>query len=98
MTGRLFYSEFMGDMVRILPANIWFQSMTTQMQDPAHMTVKLNAQSLDNYAIADLVAALSIGTNFSGPELGPISTNTPNAGKPVVSAFTISFNYRKEQK
>jgi len=94
MKSRLTYVYFMEDMLALLPNNLWFKSLTTRLGVDGTISANLDADALDNYAIADVVSALSSDVNFSGTELGAITT-TSNA-KNQISSFKLKFSYKKK--
>lgn len=96
MAGRLVYPRMMEDFLQVLPPNVWFTSLRTNLQPDLSMKLDLTAQSLDVYSIADLITALASNPNFTNPELGPISTATGDPKKQV-SSFTLSFSYKRQQ-
>ncbi|HBU69173.1 MAG TPA: hypothetical protein DEE98_02195 [Elusimicrobia bacterium] len=92
MADRLVYPVFMQKVMELLPSNVWFKSLSTNMSPGGLINVTLEADALDNYGIADLITALSTDGNFSGVELGPINTNT--SAKTQTSSFRLTFSYK----
>jgi len=67
MEGRLFFPIFFEDLLQLLPSNVWFKSLETKMmegQGSNKIQATLDADALDNYSIADLIAALSADSDF----------------------------------
>src|SRR3989339_1010887 len=93
MAWRVIYPVFMEEILQLLPANIWFASLTTQSQAEGRMTATLNALALDNYSIADLITSLSSNLNFSNVEVGAITTG---GDKNPSSSFKLDFVYQKK--
>jgi Tfp pilus assembly protein PilN len=96
MASRLVYPRFMEELVMLLPANVWFRTLTTQSQADGKLAATLDAQSLDNYSIADAIAALSTNPDFSAVELGPI--NSAAAERIPSSAFRLTFSHQKRKQ
>ena len=94
MAGRLIYPVYMEKIMEVLPQNVWFKSMNTQMDADGIMTITLSAEALDNYAIADFITGLSSCPDFSEVELGPIATS--NSQKMQTSVFNLTFKYKKK--
>lgn len=94
MSGRLTYVGFMERLLDVIPNNLWFKSINTMLAADQSMTVNLDAEALDNYAIADFISALSQNKNFSNVELGTITTSSGE--KSPTSSFRITFVYRKK--
>jgi type IV pilus assembly protein PilN len=95
MAGRLLYPQFMEKLLSLMPGGISFRSMSTQTQPDGTLSVTLDADALDNYAIADFVTSLSSDTDFSDVELGAITTGT--SGKTAISGFHVTFQYHRKQ-
>ena len=91
---RVRYPQFMDDVMRLLPANVWLTSLATISQIPTNsMDVTMMLSALDNYAIADFVANLENSEIFTGVTLGAISTSSgPNNVK--VMNFQIKALYK----
>jgi Tfp pilus assembly protein PilN len=94
MLGRLTYVKFMESMLDVIPNNLWFKNINTQLIADQSITVTMDAEALDNYAIADFISALSQNKNFSNVELGAITTNA--GAKMPTSSFKLVFLYRKK--
>lgn len=95
MIVRLVYPKFMEELIVSTPDNIWFKSLTTKLDAGTQISIKLGAEALDNYSIADFITTLSSNPNFLDVELGPISTIEKD--KSETSSFDISFNYKREK-
>ncbi len=95
MNGGLVYPKFLDDLISVLPQGISFKNLTTQLGGDGKMVITLTADSVDNYAIADFIAALSTDPDFSDVELGPISTQS--TGKASFSSFNLTAKYLKKQ-
>jgi Tfp pilus assembly protein PilN len=96
MASRLIYPRFMEEIVTLMPVNIWFRTLGTQLQKDGRLDIVLDAESLDNYSIADFIASLTRNQDFSGVELGPINTVTNN--KVTSSSFRLNFAHQKKNK
>lgn len=92
MASRLVYPVYMERLLAMMPANLWLKAMNTQLQPDGKMAINIDAEALDNYAIADFVSALSAAPECSSVELGAIASATN--GKSTTSAFRISFQYQ----
>jgi Tfp pilus assembly protein PilN len=88
------YPRFMEDFVSLLPSGISVKNLFTKISPDGKITVTLNADSIDNYPIADFITQLTLNSSFSDVELGTIST-TRNANMPTISSFGMSFNYQR---
>jgi len=91
MTRRLLYPHFMEDLVNVLPANVWFKTLSTKYDGTDKLSCVLSAEALDNFAIADTITALSSASFFSGVEMGAINTQS---GQKQSSTFTLNFSYQ----
>src|ERR1035437_3648008 len=79
---RLRYPQFLDDFLKLLPGNLWLTNLTTiGKPNDNTMTVNLDVTSLDNYAIADLVANLETSQLFSDVDLGAISVTNATTGQ-----------------
>jgi Tfp pilus assembly protein PilN len=96
MASRLVYPQFMEEITGLLPVNIWFRSLATQSQPDGKLSVVLDAESLDNFSIADFITSLSGNPDFSNVELGAINTVTTN--KVTSSAFRLNFIHQKKPR
>jgi len=91
---RLRYPQFLDDFLKLLPGNLWLTNMTTiGKPNDNTMTLNLDVTSLDNYAIADLVANLETSQLFSDVDLGAITVTNATSGQTM--SFHITTNYRK---
>jgi type IV pilus assembly protein PilN len=91
---RLRYPQFLDDFLKLLPGNLWLTNLTTiSKPNDNTMTLNMDVTSLDNYAIADLVANLETSQLFSDVDLGAITTS--NSGTGQTMSFHITTNYRK---
>lgn len=93
MKGRLLYPRFMEELMEIMPSNVWLKNMNTQTQQDGTLTVSVDAEALDNYAIADIISAMAVNKNFTNPEL--VQVNSATAAKTTTSVFRITFSYKK---
>jgi len=93
---RLTYPQFMEDLVRLLPSNIWLTNLATISQpNGTDLDVTLGVTALDNYAIADLISNLENSQIFSNIDLGAIAT-TPGAQAGAQSmAFQVKTTYKR---
>ena len=96
MVGRLVYVNFMEDMLEILPNNLWFKTASTGLGPDLKVSVTMNAEALDNYAIADFFSALSQNENFMDAELGAIATSA--GAKNTTSVFQVKYSYARKKK
>ena len=94
MQGRIAYLYFMEDIVEMLPYNMWLKTINTQLGGDGSNTVTMDAEALDNYAIADFVSSLSTNQSFSNVEMGSITTSA--GSKMTVSSFKVTFIYKKK--
>jgi Tfp pilus assembly protein PilN len=94
MMGRLTYVNFMESLLDVIPSNLWFKTINTQFIADQGVSVTMDAEALDNYAIADFISALSQSKNFNNVELGAITTNS--GAKSPTSTFKLNFLYRKK--
>jgi Tfp pilus assembly protein PilN len=94
MLGRLNYVNFMENILDVMSNNLWFRNMATQLVSDNGINVTMDAEALDNYAIADFITSLSQSKNFNNVELGPITSNT--GAKTATSSFKLTFLYRKK--
>jgi Tfp pilus assembly protein PilN len=93
-TERLRYPQFLDDFLKLLPGNLWLTNLTTIGRPNDNvMTLNMDVTSLDNYAIADLVANLETSQLFSDVDLGAIAMSNAAAGQTM--SFHITTNYRK---
>jgi type IV pilus assembly protein PilN len=91
---RLRYPQFMDDLVRLLPTNIWLTNLTTIPQaNGAAMDVTLGLAALDNYAIADLVSNLESSQIFTDIDLSQITTTAQAQGGQSMT-FQIKTVYK----
>lgn len=95
MAGRLIYPRMMEELLQLLPSNIWFTNLDTQLSPDLSMKLTVTAQSLDVYSIADLITSLSSSGNFANVEIGSISTSLSDPKRPV-SNFTLAFTYKRQ--
>lgn len=93
MKGRLLYPRFMEELMELMPSNVWIKNMNTQTQPDGTLTVSIDAEALDNYAIADIISAMAANKNFSSPEL--VQINAATSAKTTTSVFRMTFSYRK---
>ena len=91
------YPRFMEDFVSLLPSGISIRTMFTKLSADGKLTVTINADSIDNYPIADLITQLTLNSSFADVELGTIST-TRTANLPTISSFALSFSYQTRDK
>jgi len=96
MASRLVYPQFMEEITGLLPVNIWFRSIGTQSQPDGKLSVVLDAESLDNFSIADFITSLSGNPDFSNVELGAINSATSN--RVTTSAFRLNFIHQKKSQ
>jgi len=94
MLGRLTYVSFMEKILEVIPNNLWFKSITTLAATDQSVSVTMDAEALDNYAIADFISALSQNKNFSNVELGAITTSV--SAKIPTSLFKLKFVYKNK--
>jgi Tfp pilus assembly protein PilN len=94
MQSRLTYLNFMEDMLEMLPYNLWFKSITTSLAADGKIAANMEAEALDNYAIADFVSSLSANPSFAGVELGALTTTA--GAKATTSTFRLKFDYKKK--
>ena len=94
MQGRLTYLYFMEDILEMLPSNLWFRNVTTQLAPDGKIVVTMDAEALDNYAIADFVSSLSGNPSFANVELGALTTAA--VAKTTTSIFHLKFDYKKK--
>jgi len=92
---RLRYPQFMEDFLKLLPTNMWLTNLTTAIQPNGNqMTVGMDVQALDNYAIADLIANLETSQIFTDVDLGTINVAASATGGSTMS-FHVNTVYRK---
>jgi len=91
---RLRYPQLMDDLVRLLPNNIWLNSLVTTMANNL-MSITMQVSALDNYALADLISNLESSQIFTDTDLGAVTTagNGPNGSQTL--NFQITTNYRR---
>jgi len=94
MQGRLTYLFFMEDILEVLPYNLWFRTVNTQLGSDGKISVNMDAEALDNYAIADFLSSLAASSDFGNVELGAITT--ASGGKVPTSSFHLKFDYKKK--
>ncbi|MCB4790760.1 MAG: PilN domain-containing protein [Elusimicrobia bacterium] len=92
----LTYPVFMEKLMSVLPDNIWFKSVNTKTLNDTDLSISMDAEALDNYAIADFISFLSTDKSFSNIELGQITT--AGTDKMPTYSFKMTANYRKEIK
>lgn len=90
---RLRYPQFMDDLVRLLPANVWLTNLVT-VPVGNNFTVTLQVSALDNYALADLVANLESSQIFTDTELGAVTVSQNATGGQALN-FQVTTSYRK---
>lgn len=95
MLSRLFYPQFMENILRLLPSNVWFKTITTKLSGMEKMTVDLDAEAIDVYSIADFISALVSNADFSNTELKALTTQYSE--KTQTSTFRLSFDYEKKK-
>ena len=94
---RLFYPHFLDDFLKLLPGNLWLTNLVTAGQStPGNMTVNMDVVSLDNYAIADIIANLETSQIFSDVDLGAISAAQTASGQTMT--FHVTTTYKKAVK
>lgn len=98
MSARLIYPTLMENLLNTIPNNVWLKTMNTKILSGNKTNVKLSAESLDNYSIADFITSLSSDKNFVDVELGQITTAAKQKDKQQTSNFQIQFNYRNESQ
>jgi len=92
---RLSYPQFMEDLVRLLPSNIWLSNLATISQaDGSTMDITMSVTALDNYAIADLVSNLENSQIFADVDLGAINVSQGVGGSQSMS-FQIKTVYKR---
>jgi Tfp pilus assembly protein PilN len=96
MNFRLIYPYFFEDLVSTLTDNVWFKNIDTKLDPSGMLQVTIDADALNNYAIADFVTALSSNDKFSKVELGSITTSVIE--KSTVSSFRVTFNHKRIKK
>lgn len=96
MASRLVYVHFMEDMLEIMPNNLWFRNITSNLGPDLAIAVTMDAEALDNYAIADFFTALTQNENYTNAELGSITT--PQGVKVPSSAFQVKYLYARKIK
>jgi|GEM_PF-772925 type IV pilus assembly protein PilN len=92
---RLTYPVFFEDLLKELPSNLWFTSMTTVKKPDSSMGIDLDIVALDNYVIADFLSNLETSKTFTGADLGTISAAQNPAGGTTLS-FHLRMNYRAQ--
>lgn len=93
----LIFPRFMEDFASVLPTGISIKSLVTRLQPDGKISITLSGDSVSNYPIADFITMLTLNNNFSGVEIGTITTRTAPGLAPV-SSFTLNFSYlRKKQ-
>lgn len=94
---RLRYPQFMEDLLKLLPGNVWLTNLTTsQAPDGMTMTVGMDAIALDNYAIADLISNLETSQIFAEVDLGSISLQG-SASSGQTLTFHVNTTYKKTE-
>ncbi len=93
MQSRLTYLYFMEDILELLPYNLWFRNITTQLTADGRISVNMDAEALDNYSIADFVSSLSSNPSFANVDLGALTTS---GAKTPTSLFHLKFDYKKK--
>ena len=94
---RLYYPQFLDDFLKLLPGNLWLTNLVTAGQSsPGNMTINMDVVSLDNYAIADIIANLETSQIFADVDLGAISTAQSTTGQTMT--FHVTTTYRKAVK
>lgn len=91
---RLRYPQLMDDLVRLLPNNVWLNSLVTTMANNL-MSITMQVSALDNYALADLISNLESSQIFTDTDLGAVTSaaNGPNGGQTL--NFQITTSYRR---
>jgi len=88
----LIYPKFMEKFLGLVPPQIWFTSLTTTSK-PQGFSVTVNCISYDNFAIADFISNLESSPEFSGIELGNITSSTSSSGLEIFN-FQLKFEYK----
>ena len=96
MALRLIYPYFLEDLVSVLPDSVWFRNLDTKLDSSGNLQVTIDADALNNYAIADFVTALTANSKFSRVELGSITSSGQD--KTTVSAFKVTFSHKRNRK
>jgi len=90
----LTYPKFMEKFLGLLPPQIWLTSLNTTSK-PDGFTVNITCFSYDNFAIADFISNLESSPEFSGIELGNITSSTSSTGLEIFS-FQLKFEYKTQ--
>ena len=93
-TERLRYPQFLEDVVKLIPNNVWLTNLVTAASSSSNaLTVNMDVVALDNYAIADLIANLETSQIFSEVDLGAIAAAQSPTGQTMT--FHVTTNYQK---
>ncbi|MFN3966622.1 MAG: PilN domain-containing protein [Endomicrobiia bacterium] len=88
----LIYPKFMEKFLSLLPPQIWLISFYTT-SNPNGFTVTITCSSYDNFAIADFIYNLESSPEFSGVELGNITSSVSSSGLEIFN-FQLKFEYK----
>jgi len=90
MKERLYYPVFMEELMKVLPATVWINSLNS-VPNTAGFKILLGCNCFDNFAVADLVSILENSARFKNIELSGISIAPKNNYELV--QFQIMCNY-----
>lgn len=96
LIGRLIYPRFFEDFMKLLPSEVWVNSVNTSLDPAGVMAVNVSAQSLSNFAIADWLTNLQSSPICSDVRLGTITTQEQE-GRGSILTFSISFRYARKE-
>lgn len=95
LSSGLLYPKYMETLARITPSGIGFRTMNTAVRGDGALDVSLDADAIDNYAIADFIGALCSDPSFSAVEMGAVSSS--NGAKVSGAAFHLTFTYARKK-
>ncbi len=91
--GRFIYTGFMQDLVKDLPATLWFSSVNTTLSGNV-LSVALNVNSNSAYDLAYWINALEISGPYSDVSIGAISVTDSDMGKKYTVPITLKYTYQ----
>jgi len=100
LNGRLYYTNFIKDLLKSLPSTVWFSALNTTVQ-PASGAIEFNvnagARSAEDFA-SWYTRLESPDGNFTAPKLnGGLSINKDNQSAYTYS-FSLSCSYKQPKK
>lgn len=91
--GRFVYTRFMQDLVKDLPATVWFSGVNTALSGNL-LSVTLNVNSNSAYDLAYWINALEISGPYSDVAIGAISVTDTDMGKKYAVPITLKYTYQ----